>query len=102
MTLQPIGDNLILEIETKKKEEQTQSGLILFNSGTEQDQLRGDIGTVIAAVGEGRTLNNGQLLPLTVKVGSKVLYNKFAGTEIESGNKKYLILKETDILAIVK
>ena len=98
MTLQPIGDNLILEIETKKKEEQTQSGLILFNSGTEQS-LRGDIGTVIA---EGRTLNNGQLLPLTVKVGSKVLYNKFAGTEIESENKKYLILKETDILAIVK
>ena len=100
MILQPIGDNLILEIETKKKEEQTQSGLILFNSGTEQS-LRGDIGTVIA-VGEGRTLNNGQLLPLTVKVGSKVLYNKFAGTEIESGNKKYLILKETDILAIIK
>lgn len=100
MILQPVGDNLILKIATKKKEEQTKAGLILLNSGTEQS-LRDDIGTV-TAVGEGRTLNNGQVIPLSVNVGDKVLFNKFAGTEIEANDEKYLILKETDILAKIK
>ncbi|MGL4877995.1 co-chaperone GroES [Paraclostridium dentum] len=100
MTLQPIGDNVVLKITEKKKEEKTSSGLILLNSGTQQS-LRTDIGEVIA-VGEGRMLNNGQLLPLTAKVGQEVLYNKYAGTEIVVDSEKYLILKETDLLAVVK
>lgn len=100
MILEPIGDNLILKIETKKKEETTNAGLILLNEGTEQS-LRTDIATVIA-IGEGRVLNNGKILKPTVKEGDKVLYNKFAGTEINTDGDKYLILKETDILAIVK
>lgn len=100
MTLQPIGDNIILKIEIKKKEEKTQGGLVLINEGTEQS-LRTDIAEVIA-IGEGRVLNNGQILPLTVKVGDKVIYNKYAGTEINVNEDKYLILKETDILAITK
>lgn len=100
MLLQPIGDNLILQIEVKNKEEKRDSGLILLNEGTEQS-LRTDIATVIA-IGEGRVLNNGQVLKPTVKVGDRVLYNKFAGTEINTDGEKYLILKETDILAITK
>lgn len=100
MTLQPIGDNLILEIELKSKEEKTKGGLIVLNSGTEQS-LRDDIGKVVA-IGEGRVLNNGQLLPPSVKVGQRVIFNKFAGTELEDNNKKYLIVKETDILAVIK
>lgn len=100
MTLQPTGDNLILEIEIKQKEEKSSGGLILINEGTEQS-LRTDMANVVA-VGEGRMLNNGQLLKPSVHVGDKVLYNKYAGTEIQVENKKYLILKETDILAIVK
>lgn len=100
MILQPIGDNLIIKIKDKEKEEVTQSGLILLNQGTQQS-LRTDVGEVIA-VGEGRMLNNGQLLPLTVKTGEKVLYNKYAGTEVIVDTDKYLIIKETDILAVVK
>lgn len=100
MTLQPIGDNLILEIEIKQKEEKSSGGIILINEGTEQS-LRTDIAKVVA-VGDGRILNNGDTLPLKTKIGDKVLYNKYAGTEIELENKKYLILKETDILAIVE
>lgn len=100
MTLQPIGDNLILEIEIKQKEEKSSGGIILINEGTEQS-LRTDIAKVVA-VGDGRILNNGDTLPLKTKIGDKVLYNKYAGTEIELKNKKYLILKETDILAIVE
>lgn len=100
MILEPIGDNIVLKIDIKEKEETTSSGFILLNEGTEQS-LRKDMGEVIA-VGEGRILNNGNLLPLKVKVGEKVIYNKYAGTEIIFGKEKYLIIKESDILVIVK
>lgn len=100
MTLQPIGDNLVIKIKDKEKEEVTKTGLILLNQGTQQS-LRQDIGEVIA-IGEGRLLNNGEVLPFSVKVGEKVLYNKYAGSEVIIDAEKYLIIKETDILAIVK
>ena len=100
MTLQPIGDNLVIRIKDKEKEEVTKNGLILLNQGTQQS-LRQDIGEVIA-VGDGRVLNNGDVLPFSVKVGEKVLYNKYAGSEVILDTEKYLIIKETDILAIVK
>lgn len=100
MTLQPIGDNVVLKIKDREREEVRQSGLIVMNQGTEQT-LRMEIGEVIA-VGEGRTLNNGTVLPLSIKAGQQVIYNKYAGTQIMSGEDKYLIVKETDILAIVK
>lgn len=100
MILQPIGDNVVLQIKEREKEEVRKSGLITLNQGTEQT-LRMEIGKVIA-VGEGRTLNNGTVLPLSIKAGQEVIYNKYAGTQIMSGEDKYLIVKETDILAIVK
>lgn len=100
MILQPIGDNLIIKVKDKEKEEVTKSGLILLNQGTQQS-LRQDIGEVIA-IGEGRVLNNGEVLPFTIKVGEKVLYNKYAGSEVIIDTDKYLIIKETDILAVVK
>ena len=100
MNLQPMGDNLLLEIEMKQKEEKTERGLILLNEGTEQS-LRTDIARVVA-VGDGRVLNNGDMLLPSVSIGDKVLYNKYAGTEIMFEDKKYLLLKETDILARIK
>lgn len=100
MKLQPVGDNIILKIEIKKKEEKTQGGLIVLNEGTEQS-LRTDIAEVIA-IGEGRVLNDGRVLAPSVSVGDKVIYNKFAGTEVNVDGEKYLILKETDILIKIK
>ena len=100
MRLQPVGDNIILKIEIKKKEEKTQGGLIVLNEGTEQS-LRTDIAEVIA-IGEGRVLNDGRVLAPSVSVGDKVIYNKFAGTEVNVDGEKYLILKETDILVKIK
>lgn len=100
MILQPIADNVVLKIKDREREEVRQSGLIVMNQGTEQT-LRMEIGEVIA-VGEGRTLNNGTVLPLSIKAGQQVIYNKYAGTQIMSGEDKFLIVKETDILAIVK
>lgn len=100
MTLQPIGDNIILKISMKQKEEKTSGGLLLLNQGTEQS-LREDMATVYA-IGEGRLLNNGVIIEPKVKIGDKVLYNKFAGTEIIDDNQKYLIVRENDLLAIIK
>lgn len=100
MVLQPIADNVVLKIKDREREEVRQSGLIVMNQGTEQT-LRMEVGEVVA-VGEGRTLNNGTVLPLSIKAGQQVIYNKYAGTQIMSGEDKYLIVKETDILAIVK
>ena len=100
MILQPIADNVVLKIKDREREEVRQSGLIVMNQGTEQT-LRMEIGEVVA-VGEGRTLNNGTVLPLSIKAGQQVIYNKYAGTQIMSGEDKFLIVKETDILEIVK
>ena len=100
MVLQPISDNVVLKIKDREREEVRQSGLIVMNQGTEQT-LRMEIGEVIA-VGEGRTLNNRTVLPLSIKAGQQVIYNKYAGTQVMSGEDKYLIVKESDILAIVK
>ena len=94
MILQPISDNVVLKIKDREREEVRQSGLIVMNQGTEQN-LRMEIGEVVA-VGEGRTLNNGTVLPLSIKAGQQVIYNKYAGTQIMSGEDKFLIVKETD------
>lgn len=98
MNIKPIGDNIILKLENKEQEKQTVSGILLVSS---EQNVRKDV-AIVAAVGEGRILNNGTVLPSRVKVGDKVIFNKYAGTEIESGQEKYLIIKESDILAITQ
>lgn len=102
MILEPMGDNIIIELPMEERTEiTTESGIVLPKTSRTDAEARQDIATIVA-VGEGRLLNNGQLVPLRVKAGNKVLFNKYAGTQIIVGNKKYLILKECDILAIIK
>lgn len=101
MIIKPLGDNIVIKLEKPKKEEVTESGIVLLKSGTEQT-LRKDT-AIVEAVGEGRILNNGTILPVRVKVGDKIIYNKYAGTEIETEDDvKYIIIKESDILAITQ
>lgn len=100
MIVTPLGDNVVIKLEKVETQRQTESGIIFNVQGTEQS-LREDIATV-EAVGEGRTLNNGTVLAPRVKKGDVVIYNKFAGTEVMVEEVKYLILKESDILAITK
>lgn len=102
MILQPTGDNIVLLLpkQESKKEEKTSSGIILMTNKTEQN-TRKDIASVVA-VGEGRRLNSGQLLPMSVKEGDKILFNKYAGTEVVIEENTYLIIKECDVLAIIK
>ena len=103
MKLEPIGDNIIIELDEikKSKEKKLDSGLIIPAANISDQEARQDMATVIA-VGEGRILNNGRLLPLRVKPGDRVLFNKYAGTQLIQDDKTYLILKECDILAIMR
>ena len=94
MNLKPLGDRVV--VEPLEKEERTASGIILPETAKEKPQE----GTIIA-VGPGRRDDDGKLVPMDVKLGDSVLYAKYAGTEIKIEDKKVLILKESDILAIV-
>ncbi|HZY45969.1 MAG TPA: co-chaperone GroES [Anaerolineae bacterium] len=95
MGLKPLGDRVV--IEPIEKEEKTASGIILPETAKEKPQE----GTVLAA-GPGRTDDDGKRIAMDVKVGDTVLYAKYAGTEIKIDDRKLLILKESDILAIVE
>ena len=95
LNLRPLGDRLV--VEPTEKEERTASGIILPETAKEKPQE----GTVLAA-GPGRTDDDGKRIPMDVKTGDVVLYAKYAGTEVKIDDRKLLILKESDVLAIVE
>lgn len=95
MNMKPLADRLV--IEPVEQEEMTAGGIILPETAKEKPQQ----GKVIAA-GPGRTDDKGKRVAMEVKVGDRVLYAKYSGTEIKIDNKKMLILRESDILAIVE
>lgn len=92
--MQPLFDKIIIEL--KEVEKTTLSGLVLPDSNNQKSNQ----GTVIA-VGPGRMLDNGQVVPVSVAVGQTVLFNKFAGSEATVNGREYLIVAEKDILAIL-
>jgi len=94
MNLKPLGDRLI--VEPIEQDEQTASGIILPETAKEKPMQ----GKVLAA-GPGARKDDGNRAGMDVEEGDTVLYAKYAGTEIKLDSNKYLILKETDILAIV-
>jgi len=91
--LVPIGDRVVVKPEPE--EEKTKGGIVLPETAKEKPQS----GTVIA-VGTGKTLENGQRVPLDVKVGDRIIYSKYGGTEVKLNGEEYIILNERDILAI--
>ena len=93
--LVPLGDRVV--VLPKEQEEITKSGIVL--PGTVQE--RPQEGEVIA-VGPGRVLDNGTKLAMELKVGQTVLFAKYAGTEFKVEDDEYLILRESDVLAVVK
>jgi chaperonin GroES len=95
MKLKPLGDRLV--VEPKERESTTASGLVLPETAKEKPQE----GEVIA-VGPGRRDDDGKRIEMDVQVGDIVLYAKYGGTEIKIDDKKLLILKESDVLAIVE
>ena len=93
--LQPLADRVV--VRANEREEMTLSGIVLPDTAKEKPQE----GTIVA-VGPGRLNEKGERVPLGVKSGDTVLYSKYAGTEVKIDGEELLILKETDILAIVK
>jgi chaperonin GroES len=90
-----LGDRLV--VEPIEQEERTASGIILPETAKEKPQE----GKVLAA-GPGRRDDSGKYIAMDVRVGDRVLYAKYAGTEVKIDGKKLLILKESDVLAIVE
>lgn len=95
MKLRPLGDRLV--VEPMEQEERTAGGIILPETAKEKPQE----GNVMAA-GPGRRDEDGKYIAMDVTVGDRVLFAKYSGTEVKIDGKKLLILKETDILAIVE
>ena len=93
--LKPLGDRIVIEL--LEAEEKTASGIVLPDTAKEKPQE----GKVIA-VGSGRILDSGERVAPEVEVGDRVIFAKYAGTEVKYDGKDYLILRESDILAVVK
>lgn len=93
--IKPLGDRVV--IKALEREEKTKSGILLPDTAKEKPQE----GKVVA-VGTGKMLDNGTRVALDVKEGDKVIFSKYAGTEVKIDGEDYLILSERDVLAIVQ
>ncbi|SHM45433.1 chaperonin GroES [Caldanaerovirga acetigignens] len=94
MNIKPLGDRVVIKV--LDKEEKTKGGIVLPDTAKEKPQK----GEVIA-VGTGEVID-GKKVPLEVKVGDKVIFSKYAGTEVKIDDQEYLILRQSDILAILE
>lgn len=93
--IKPLGDRVVIELV--EQEEKTASGIVLPDSAKEKPQE----GRVVA-VGTGRVTDSGEKVALEVSEGDRIIFSKFAGTEVKYDGKEYLILRESDILAVVQ
>lgn len=93
-TVKPLGDRVFVKVNAS--EEKTAGGIFLPDTAKEKPQV-GEV----AAVGAGRRSDDGSRQEMEVKVGDKVLYSKYAGTDVKLGSDEYVLLSEKDILAIV-
>ena len=95
MTLKPLGDRVVVTMV--EAEETTKSGIILAGSAKEKPQI-----AQVVAVGPGETDKDGKVIPVGVRVGQKVITSKYSGTEIKVDGVEYIIVKSSDILAVVE
>ena len=95
MKIQPLADRIMVKVLDAK--EVTKGGIVLPDTAQEKPQE-----AEVIAVGKGKVSDEGKTIPPEVKVGDKILFGKYTGTEVTLDGKEYLILKEEDILAIVK
>lgn len=95
MKIKPLHDRILLK--RSEGEEKTKGGIIIPDSAKERPQEG-----VIVAVGPGKTLEDGSVREMQVKAGDKVLYSKYSGTEVKLDGEEHLIVREDDILAIIK
>ena len=95
MNVRPLGDRVLVEI--LEAEEVTKGGIVLPDTAQEKPQQ-----AKVVSVGKGKLSDDGKVLPLEVKEGDVVLFGKYSGTELKIDDRSLLMLKEEDILGIVK
>ncbi len=95
MNLKPLADRVVIKV--LEAEEKTSSGIVLPDQAKEKPQ-KGEV----MAVGPGKVLDDGTRLDMEVKEGDKVIFSRFAGTDVKVDEEEYLILRQDDILALVE
>jgi chaperonin GroES len=95
LNLKPLDDRVV--VKQSEAEERTAGGIVLPDTAKEKPQ-RGSV----VATGPGKLLDSGKRGALSVKVGDEVFYAKYSGSDVEVGTDKYVILRETDILAVIE
>lgn len=93
-TVKPLGDRVFIKVS--ESEEKTAGGILLPDSAKEKPQ----VGEIVG-IGPGKRNNDGSYQTVDIKIGDKVLFSKYAGTDIKLGTEEYVLLSEKDILAIV-
>ncbi len=96
MKLKPLHDNVV--IKTLSQEEVTKSGIVLPDTVDKEKPEKGEV----VAIGPGKRQDNGQVAQMSVKVGDKVVFKKYSPDEVEIDNEEYLVLNESDIIAILE
>jgi chaperonin GroES len=96
MNLKPLHSNVI--VKPLSKETMTKSGIFIPDTISKEKPEQGEV----VAVGTGRILDNGQIAPMSVKVGDKVMFRKYSPDEIKVGEEEYLVIKEQDIMLIIE
>ncbi len=94
MNLRPLSDRVVVR---RMEEEKTTVGGILLPDSAKEKPAKGEI----LAVGEGKRSDNGTVIPMSVKVGDKVLFGKYAGQEVKVDGAEVLVMREDDIIAIL-
>lgn len=94
MTLKPLGDRVVLKQQVA--EETTKSGIVIAGQTKEKPQQ-----AEVLAVGPGAVVD-GKVVPMEVKVGDQVIFAKYSGTEVKLDDEEYIIVKQSDVLAIVQ
>ncbi len=95
MKLRPLHDRVI--VKRLEEEEKTVGGIIIPDTAKEKP-IKGEV----IAVGPGRLTDDGKRIEMSVKVGDKVMFSKYAGTEVKINGEEYLIMREDDIVAIIE
>ncbi|MDQ2663669.1 MAG: co-chaperone GroES [Candidatus Eremiobacteraeota bacterium] len=94
MNLKPLGDRVV--VEHVEQDAKSTGGVFLPDTAKEKPQEG-----IVRAVGTGRTLDNGNTHPMSVKVGDRIIYSKYSGSEVKVDGKELLIISEKDVLAVV-
>lgn len=95
MKIRPLQDRVIVK---RMEEERTSSGGIVIPDTAAEKPIKGEV----IAVGPGKTQDNGEKLPVDLKVGDKVLFGKYSGTEVKIDDEEYLVMREDDILGVIE